>query len=101
MASPTAPSQPPEGVRYAFRKSHGALVLIGAGAVKHKGEWIAEDGQLQGLSSIREQCVARGFTTIGELGMSGDRPTADDVRSFVRGIAERDFSEHDALLICH
>ena len=31
--------------------------------------------------------------------MSGDRPTADDVRSFVRGIAERDFSEHDALLM--
>ena len=88
------------GVRYTFRKPRGALVLLSAAATKTRnGTWMEEPGQLQSLKELRAQCIERGFTVIGELGTAGERPRADDILDFVRGLAVRDLSEFDALLM--
>ena len=88
-------------LRYPFHKPRGALALLCASASKNKdtGEWEGEPGQLQALADIREQCIERGFTVIKELGTSGEKPTADDIRKFVRELSEHDFSKNDALMM--
>ena len=89
-------------LRYPFHKPRGALALLCASASKNKatGEWEGEPGQLQALADIREQCIERGFTVVKELGTSGEKPTADDIRKFVRELSEHDFSkDHDALMM--
>ena len=87
-------------LRYPFHKPRGALVLLCASATKNtKGEWEGEPGQLQALADIRKQCIERGFTVIKELGTSGDKPTAEHIRQFVKELSEHDFSENDALMM--
>ena len=108
-----APSTAVAGVHYEFRESRRALVLLSATATKHsckqsncKGpcaksnQWYPEYGQLQDLKRLRDQCEACGFVVVGELGMNDDeKPTADDVRNFVKDISQRDFNEYDGLMI--
>lgn len=108
-----APSAAVAGVHYEFRESRRALVLLSATATKHScnqrgckppcaknNQWYPEYGQLQDLKLLRDQCEACGFVVEGKLGMNDDeKPTADDVRNFVKDVAQRDFSKYDGLMM--
>ena len=59
-----------------------------------------ESGQLRCLKELREECEKRGFDFIMTLGIDDDeKPNADEVRNFVKGIAEFNFSDHDGLVM--
>ena len=99
-ASPTAAFP---GVHYEFREKRRALVLLSAAATKRKdkkNQWCHESGQLHDLEELREECEACGFKLIFELGMEENKkPTAEDVRKFVKDIAQYDFSKFDGLMM--
>ena len=94
------------GVHYEFREKRRALVLLSAAATKRKvgkhGQlfWCPEFGQLRSLKELREECEKCGFDVIRKLGIDdNEKPTADDVRNFVKGIAEFNFSDYDGLMM--
>ena len=78
-------------------------MLLSAAATKRadkKNQWLPESGQLRSLGELRKECEACGFVLIDELGIENNKkPNADDVRNFVKGIAQLDFSGYDGLMM--